>query len=63
MPYVVLGVRPDGTRRVLVDGLDFDHAQKTAELIVETGIFREVVVQPEVTVALSPDLQEVSGRG
>jgi len=62
MPYVVMGVRADGTRRVLVDSLAFDHAQKTAELIVALGIFREVLVQPEVTVELSPDLREVPGR-
>lgn len=52
--YVVIGVREDGTRRVLVDGLTVDHAETTAQLIVETRVFREVIVQPDVTVEQFP---------
>ena len=48
MSYVVIGVREDGTRRMLVDGLTWNHAEKAADLIVETRVYREVLVQPEL---------------
>ena len=58
MPYVVIGVRKDGTRRVLVDGLEWEHAERTAEMIIETRIFREVLVQPRVTVEMFPEFAD-----
>ena len=47
LSYVVIGVRNDGTRRLLGDGLTWGKAQEVAGVLRNAGIFGEVIVELE----------------